>query len=99
NFTIGLILMFFAGLALLAQMAVMNSTVQHSIDNAFRGRVMSIYVTMFRGMSPIGALLIGYLGDAISPQWAIRLMAIPLAGTVVLLVARRHLIRPHTRHK
>lgn len=98
DFRIGLVLMFLAGLALLAQMSVMNSSVQHSIDNAFRGRVMSIYVTAFRGMAPIGAFLIGWLGDAISPQWAIRLMAIPLVGTALLLAARRRLIPRHGKH-
>lgn len=96
DFSLGLVLMFLAGLALLAQMSVMNSTVQHSIDGSLRGRVMSIYVTAFRGMSPIGAFLIGWLADILSPQWAIRLMALPLAGVTVLLVMNRRLI-PHTR--
>lgn len=92
DFRIGLALMFLAGLSLLAQMSVMNSTVQHSIDGALRGRVMSIYVTMFRGMAPIGAFLIGWLGDAIGPQRAVRLMALPLAGVAILLIRRRRLI-------
>lgn len=95
DFRAALVLMFLAGFSLLAQMSVMNSAVQHSIDNAFRGRVMSVFVTAFRGMAPIGALLIGWLGDAMSPQWAIRLMAIPLAGTAALLISRRHLIPRH----
>lgn len=95
DFRIALALMFLAGLALLAQMSVMNSAVQHSIDNAFRGRVMSIYVTAFRGMSPIGAMLIGWLGDAVSPQWAIRLMVLPLAGVAVLLIIKRRMIPRH----
>lgn len=99
DFSLGLVFMFLAGLALLAQMSVMNSTVQHSIDGALRGRVMSIYVTMFRGMSPIGAFLIGMLADFLSPQWAVRLMALPLAATTVLLLAnRRHIPRKWEHH-
>lgn len=99
NFSLGLVFMFLAGLALLAQMSVMNSTVQHSIDGALRGRVMSIYVTAFRGMSPIGAFLIGILADLLSPQWAIRLMAIPLVATTVILLAnRRHIPRKWEHH-
>lgn len=98
DFRLALALMSLAGLSLLTQMSVMNSTVQHSIDHAVRGRVMSIYVTMFRGMAPIGAFLIGFLGDAMSPQWAVRLMALPLAGTAFLLFSRRHLIARHQRH-
>ncbi|MEK7099342.1 MAG: MFS transporter [Patescibacteria group bacterium] len=98
DFSLGLTLMFLAGLSLLAQMSVMNSTVQHSIDGALRGRVMSIYVTMFRGMSPIGALLIGILADFTTPQWAIRLMAIPLAATTVLLLTKRHLLPKRWEH-
>ncbi|MEK7541837.1 MAG: MFS transporter [Patescibacteria group bacterium] len=98
NFRVALALMFLAGLALMVQMSVMNNTVQHSIDHALRGRVMSIFVTMFRGMSPVGAFLMGWLGDAVGPMWAVRLMAIPLVGTAVLLGARRRLIRHHARH-
>lgn len=92
RFDLGLALMFLTGLGLLAQMLVMQTTVQHSIDDAVRGRVMSIYVTMFRGTAPFGAFLIGYLGDAASPQWAIRLMAIPLAATTVILLIKRNAI-------
>lgn len=99
HFSLALALMFLAGLALLAQMSVMNTTVQHSIDGNFRGRVMSIYVTMFRGMSPIGALLIGWLGDAVGPMWAVRLMALPLIATSVLLFRKRGLLPRHTEQR
>ena len=92
RFDAGLGLMFLTGLGLMAQMSVMQTTVQHSINDAVRGRVMSIYVTMFRGMAPFGAFLIGYLGDAASPQWAIRLMALPLGITAAVLIWKRDVL-------
>lgn len=92
RFDLGLILMFLTGLGLLAQMSVMQTTVQHSISDEVRGRVMSIYVTMFRGTAPFGAFLIGYLGEYAGPQWAIRLMALPILATAAVLVAKHGLI-------
>ncbi len=92
HFGVGLGLMFFIGLALLAQMSVMQSIVQHAIHDSVRGRVMSIYVTFFRGTAPFGALLIGYLGEALGPQWAVRLMALPTLATAAILIRKRRLL-------
>ena len=53
---------------------------------------MSIYVTFFRGTAPFGALLIGYLGEALGPQWAVRLMALPTLATAAILIRKRRLL-------
>lgn len=92
SFEVGLGLMFLTGLALISQFSVMNSVVQHSIRDSIRGRAMSIYVTLFRGTMPFGAFMIGYLGDYVGPQWAVRLMALPLFATLAVLIAKRRLI-------
>jgi len=54
NFTLALVLLFFAGLGLLSQFAMMNTRIQSLVKSEFRGRVMSIYVFMFIGLAPLG---------------------------------------------
>lgn len=76
NFTLALILLFFSGLGLLAQYAMMNTTIQHLVSDSVRGRVMSIYVLMFLGLSPLGNFEIGYLSEKLGTEVAIRIGAI-----------------------
>ncbi|MGH7813971.1 MAG: MFS transporter [Candidatus Binataceae bacterium] len=53
-----------------------NTTlVQLALDNDLRGRVMSTYQLSAVGMTPIGALTIGYLGEAIGPREAVSICA------------------------
>jgi MFS family permease len=40
-----------------------NHRVQMGVDSAFRGRVMSLYVLVFLGTTPIGASLAGWTGE------------------------------------
>jgi predicted MFS family arabinose efflux permease len=91
-FALGLGMVFVIGLALITQLSVMQTTVQHAIQDSIRGRVMGIYVMMFRGTMPFGAFLIGYLADLLNPQWAVRLMALPLIATTAVLVLNRRII-------
>lgn len=48
-----------------------NSLVQLRTDPAMRGRVMAIYMAIFLGCTPLGAPLIGWVADVLSPRWAI----------------------------
>ena len=47
------------GFAMSTAMALANTTVQRTTPDALRGRVMSIYMTVFAGTAPVGALLAG----------------------------------------
>jgi MFS family permease len=47
------------GLASMLMVNTINVTVQHSVPNELRGRVMSLYVTVFAGSAPLGGLLAG----------------------------------------
>ncbi len=55
------ILMFLAGVALIAVFAMISSLVQLNAPDAMRGRVMSVYNVAFRGGMPIGSLICGTL--------------------------------------
>ncbi len=76
NFTLGLVLLGLSGIGLIMQNTTLNSTVQHRVENYIRGRVMSIYLTMWLGMAPIGNFLIGYISEHFSSQLALRIGAL-----------------------
>ncbi|MDP9806370.1 MFS family permease [Trueperella bonasi] len=52
----------------LTVMTSANAAVQLSSDPLFRGRIMAIYMAIFLGGTPIGAPIIGWLGDAFGPR-------------------------------
>jgi predicted MFS family arabinose efflux permease len=55
------VLLFLAGIALIAVFTLIQSLVQLITGNEMRGRVMSVYNVAFRGGMPIGSLVTGYL--------------------------------------
>jgi MFS family permease len=61
NLVISLFVMVLAGWGLIAMAATTNTTIQLTVPDELRGRVMSVYTTIFAGASPIGALLSGTL--------------------------------------
>lgn len=58
---IGLVFLFFGGMALITCFAMMSSLIQFMATDEMRGRVMSIYNIAFRGGMPIGSLITGRL--------------------------------------
>lgn len=68
---------------------------QLSAGPRFRGRVMSVHMLMLQGGAPVGAPLIGWVGQQYGPRQAIAASGVLLAiGIAVpVLVYRRHLIR------
>ncbi len=80
------------GLTALTAMTTANALVQLSVDPSVRGRVMALYMAIFWGGTPLGAPLIGWLGDVAGPRWSIGVgtLAVGLAlGVVAILVTRR----------
>ncbi len=80
------------GLTALTAMTTANAYVQLSVDPAMRGRVMALYMAIFWGGTPLGAPLVGWLGDVAGPRWSIGVgtAAVGLALlAVATLVARR----------
>ncbi len=66
-----LILMFAAGAGSITMMATANTTIQLVVPDMLRGRVMSVYLTVFAGTSPIGGLLFGALAANAGARTAI----------------------------
>ncbi|MGH2946152.1 MAG: MFS transporter, partial [Solirubrobacteraceae bacterium] len=48
--------------------AGVNSAMQLAVDPAMRGRVMALYSMVFLGSTPIGAPLVGWVAEAVSPR-------------------------------
>lgn len=71
------------GLASLTMMTAANTTIQMSVDPVMRGRVMSLYMIVFLGATPVGSPLVGWIAEAWGPRWAIGIGSIS-AGLVAV---------------
>lgn len=80
------------GLCALTVMTCANATVQLACEPAVRGRVMALYMAIFLGGTPIGAPVIGWVGQWWGPRWTLLIGAIACALTVigVLVFVRVH---------
>lgn len=54
-----------AGLTSMLMINTVNATIQANVSDTMRGRVMSLYVTVFAGTSPIGGIFAG----AVAERW------------------------------
>ncbi|MBP2664098.1 MAG: Antiporter protein [Firmicutes bacterium] len=70
------------GFGIIAQLASTNTIVQTLVDEDKRGRVMSLYVVSFGGVSPIGSLLAGHLAGLIGTT-----ATFSIAGVLILVGA------------
>lgn len=89
NLTLALFFILVAGFGLILQFSTTNATVQHAVENHFRGRVMSIYTLMFMGMTTIGGAEIGYLAEHFGSQRAIIFNSIILLLFTAWLFSKR----------
>jgi predicted MFS family arabinose efflux permease len=85
------VLLFGAGMALIAVFAMIQSLVQLITGNEMRGRVMSVYNVAFRGGMPIGNLVTGWLVPRLTAPVVLATNGILLfgLGMYFLLVQRR----------
>jgi len=59
------------GFFVLSLLTAANQTVQLTTPEAVRGRVMSLYVMVLLGATPIGSPVVGWLSDAFGPRAAL----------------------------
>ncbi len=77
-----MVLMAGTGFSMSTTMTQANTTVQTNTPDHLRGRVMSIYLTVFAGSTPIGAALAGLISEA----WGSP-MAVATGGAIVAIIA------------
>jgi MFS family permease len=87
---VAMISLFVMGLGYLATNTVATSRLQLEVEDAQRGRIMTLWSIAFLGARPIGSLLDGAIASVAGVRVASFCMAIPaLAGAAVFLLAGR----------
>ncbi len=79
------------GLCALTVITTANSAVQLSVSPQMRGRVMALYMAIFMGGTPLGAPMIGWIGDVFGARWTILVgsLAVGLAAVAAILYVMR----------
>jgi MFS family permease len=65
------LLLFAVGITMIINNALVNSRLQEIVPDAMRGRVISLYIMVYIGGSPIGSFMAGVLAKAFGAAWAI----------------------------
>jgi MFS family permease len=81
-FPLSLAAMLVVGFGSVSMTATANATVQLHVPDQLRGRVMSVYMTIFVGSTPIGSLIVGAIASAAGTD-----VAVALGGVVSTLAA------------
>ncbi|MEO6827369.1 MAG: MFS transporter, partial [Microbacteriaceae bacterium] len=84
------------GLSALTLLTTANATVQMTVAPAMRGRVMALYMAIFMGTTPIGAPIVGWIGEAWGPRWTVLfggLVSIATALAAILFLMRARKLR------
>jgi len=59
------------GLSALTMITAANATVQLSSAPVMRGRVMALYMMIFMGGTPVGAPVVGWVGEEFGARWTL----------------------------
>jgi len=86
NYTVALLLIPLYGLLNMIFLISANSTIQLSIDNEYRGRVMSIYGLAFMGTTPIGNFYAGIITEYFGVNIGFLLCGITTIFFLILLL-------------
>ncbi len=71
-----------------------NALLQIESAPALRGRVMAIYMTIVMGGTPLGAPLIGWIGETWGARWTLVVGGLLVLAGVVLALVVRHAAQP-----
>lgn len=83
NYVVYALLLIPSGFFALTVMTTANAAVQMGTAPEYRGRVMSVYVAIFLGGTPLGAPAIGWLGEALGPRSSVLIAAVATALTAL----------------
>jgi MFS family permease len=88
-----LVAMLFVGFGAIAMAATANTTVQLTAPDALRGRVISVYTTVFVGSTPVGGLLMGWLASTFGVDVSLAVAGVACAIMALLALAWLRRIR------
>lgn len=83
--SIGMVTLALAGFASSTAMATANSLVQTTAAPELRGRVMAVYMTVFAGTTPFGALISGAIADRFGVPTAVGIGGLITVSAAVTL--------------
>jgi MFS family permease len=78
---ISMVTLVILGWSLMSVVNITNALIQTHVPDHLRGRVMSIYILVFQGSYPLGALLVGWLAGMFGSPFTII-----LCGVIILFV-------------
>jgi MFS family permease len=93
NLWLSLLLVALPGFGIMVQLASINTILQTIVDDDKRGRVMSLHVTAFIGISPLGSLLAGFVAEKFGAPKTLLFSGL-LTIIVIFLFAKK---LPHIR--
>ncbi len=97
NYSLTIVLLLALGLASIAYIASTNTSLQMNSPMHLRGRIMGLYVVIFAGSTPIGALFTGFMADWIGAARMIlvegSLCLIGVASGIVYLRRKRTVMK------
>jgi MFS family permease len=88
SFWFGVVALALGGMCFLGSVATLNTSVQLLVAEELRGRVIAVYIMAFTAGYPLGALIQGWMADAIGVQTTVVIAGIVLAVVGGLLVMR-----------
>jgi MFS family permease len=68
------------GICAITMMNALQTTVQMTVDSHMRGRIMALYMMVLMGGTPVGAPVIGWVGETFGARWTLM-----IGGGVTLL--------------
>ncbi|MFM8564386.1 MAG: MFS transporter [Acidimicrobiia bacterium] len=88
DYRVGLVAYFIGGLAHLQSAVALNTLIQGTVPDHLRGRTMSFYVLGILAGIPLGAFVLGRLGDIFTMRAAVYADGVVFVILIVLLVTR-----------
>jgi len=82
------------GFGIVSFLANANNFIQQSVPDGMRGRVMSAYILVFLGMSPLGNMIIGSIADHIGTMNALRIASCFCIAASLFFMSRGRQGRP-----
>ena len=85
---VSIITLVILGWSLMSVVNITNALIQTHVPDGLRGRVMSIYILVFQGTYPLGALMVGWLADIYGSPVTIIICTVVIAivfGTINLV--------------
>lgn len=91
-FVVAFVSQFVVGYFYFAVMTSLQTLIQQLVDDASRGRVMSLFQVAWGGLTPVGALGMGALATVVGIEITLQVSAVACVVSGALI--RRHALRP-----